>query len=120
MFFNSKDFKMLEAGVKLTWTDQQMHLQNMANLETPGYKTKSLEFQTILDAKQQGTNAKPDRIVGRVVQDDASSIRQDGNNVDMEKEGLALYKTYAQYSLLLDKVRGQFNNYSYVLGCNMK
>lgn len=120
MFYNSKDFKVLEAGVKLSWTGQQLHLQNIANLETPGYKAKSLEFQAILDSERQGGQVRPDRILGRVVSDENLSVRQDGNNVDLEIESVEIYKTYTQYALLLDKIKGQFNNYSYVLGCNMK
>ncbi|MEG2930483.1 MAG: flagellar basal body rod protein FlgB [Ruthenibacterium sp.] len=119
MFFNSKSFKTLEAGVQMAWARQQLHGQNLANIETPGYKSKNLDFSAALKAATQ-SGTVPDTIHAKVVTDDATSILQDGNNVDLEKENLALYKTYTQYSLLLDKVKGEFDQYSAVLNNNMK
>lgn len=119
VFFNSKNFKTLEAGVQLTWMQQQLHMQNLANVETPGYKAKSLVFDSVLENAQNSAQA-PDVIRARVVADENVSVLQDGNNVDVEAENMELYKAYAQYSMLLDKVKGQFNNYNTVLNSNMK
>ena len=119
MFFNTKNFKVLEAGVQLTTVKQQLHLQNLANYETPGYKSKSLVFDDVLRMAGQSTETA-DSISAEVITQDNFTIRQDGNNVDLEIESLELYKSYAQYSLLLDKIKGQFSNYSYVINCNMK
>lgn len=118
MFFNSKDFKVLEAGVQMSWMQQQLHQQNIANIETPGYKAKSLTFSQVFDSAQEA-QAGPDRISAQVVED-PSSILQDGNNVDIEKENVEMYKSYVQYNLLLNKISGAFDKYNYVLNCNMK
>lgn len=118
MFFNSKDFKALEAGVQMSWTQQQLHLQNISNIETPGYKSKSLTFSQVFDSARSAQEG-PDRISARVVED-PGSVLQDGNNVDIEKENVELYKSYVQYSLLMNKISGSFDKYNYVLNCNMK
>lgn len=118
MFFDSKNFKTIEAGIQLTWMQQQLHLQNISNIETPGYKAKSLSFDETLKAAQSGEG--PDVIRARVTQDDNLSLLQDGNNVDVETENVELYKSYAQYTMLLDKIKGKFTSYSTVLNSNMK
>lgn len=117
MFFDSKTFKTLEAGIQTTWLQQQLHMQNIANVETPNYKAKSLVFDDALKNAASGTG--PDVIRARVVSDD-TNLLQDGNNVNVETENLELYKAYAQYSMLLNKIKGQFDSYSTVLNSNMK
>lgn len=122
MFYNSSAFKALEGGVQLSWLQQQISNQNLANIETPGYKSKDLSFAAVLDEYENGEKkANPDisQINARITTSDEVSTRADGNNVDAEAEYLALYKAYAQYSLLLDKVKGEFDKYNTVLSANM-
>lgn len=45
-----------------------------------------------------------------VVQNDDTSVRIDGNNVSLEKEQTELWKAYAQYSYLIDRVSGHYAN----------
>ena len=118
MFFQSSSFKTLEAGVHMSWMQQQSHIQNLANIETPGYKSQRLEFQKILE--KETANGTSVELKGQIVTDDHLSLRPDGNNVDFEKENIDLYKSYTQYSMFLDKVKGQFDNYSVVLNNSMK
>lgn len=115
MFYDSSDFKALEAGTKLTWMQQQLSLQNIANSETPGYKAQKLEFSKLLDDAASGA-----RLDARVVESNATSNRSDGNNVDLEAESVALYRSYAQYSAVLSKVKSDFDQYNYVLNSNIK
>ncbi len=122
MFYSSSSFKALEGGIQLSWLQQQISTQNLANLETPGYKSKDLSFAAVLSEYENGEkNANPDigQINAQITTSDEVSTRADGNNVDAEAEYLALYKAYAQYSLLLDKVKGEFDKYNTVLGANM-
>ncbi len=112
MFFNSKDFKALEAGVRLSALQQELSSQNIANISTPGYKSKEINFAQVLT--EAGENY-PSTIGVNVVESDALSLLPDGNNVDLEKESMELYKAYVQNSMLLTKIRGEFDNFSYVL-----
>ena len=115
MFFDSSAFKALESGTSVTWQQQQLHLQNLANIETPGYKAKSMVFENVLADAEGGATYQ-----ARMVTQDDTSVRPDGNNVDSDKEGIELYKAYAQYSMLLDKVKSEFSNYNAVLNSGMK
>ncbi len=119
MFFNSYNFKLLEAGTDLSWTKQELHMQNIANVETPGYKAKSLDFINVLSQERRNVTAS-NIIETEVVEDETASTRSDGNNVNLEKESIELYKSYAQYSMLLGKVKSEFDKYGYVLNSNMK
>lgn len=115
MFFDSKNFRLLEAGTNAAWLQSQLHLQNISNQDTPGYKAQGLVFRDLL------TQAESDKGTYRasVVTDEAASARPDGNNVNVEAESLELYKAYVQYSLLLDKAKGAFSQYDAVLNANM-
>lgn len=118
MFFNSTNFKVLEAGAELSWMKQQVHTQNLANIETPGYKSMSLDFSTVFESALDGSTT-PSMIKGSITRNENLSNLQDGNNVDLEYENLELYKSYTQYSMILDKISGQFSNYSSIINCNM-
>ncbi len=120
MFFNSSSFKMLENTVDVSWMKQQVHTQNLANIDTPGYKASSLNFKYVFDDVNSSESPQLSHVDVSITENDDISILQDGNNVDLEKENIELYKAYVQYSLSLDKVAGQFTKYSYVLNSGMK
>lgn len=121
MFFDSSKFKTMEAGVNLAWMQQQINSQNISNIETPGYKSKSLSFESVMREAENNKNAAPEveRIDVSVNTSDNVSNRPDGNNVDAETEYISMYKAYVQYSMLLNKVDTEFNKYNYVLNANM-
>ena len=120
MFYGSNQFKVLEAGAQLTWLQQKLSTQNIANIETPGYKSKGLKFDGVLSSVRNGNhNPEISSINASVVTSEAESKRPDGNNVDLEKESISLYKAYANYSSLLNQIKTEFDKYNYVLSCNM-
>lgn len=121
MFYDSNSFKVLEAGVQMAWLQQQINSQNIANSETPNYKSKSLSFESVLQNVQSASGQQKEvtSINGTVKSSDAVSTRPDGNNVDGETESISLYKAYAQYSALLSKITNEFDKYNAVLGATM-
>jgi len=109
----------MEAGVKYTWLQQQLHTHNIANFDTPTYKAKSLSFGQTLQRVKEGEGRRPQYrpVLGlRVTEHNDTEVRPDGNNVDMDAESLSLYKAYAHYSMLLDKISSEIRNYNYVVG----
>lgn len=119
MFFDSSSFKLMESGVSAAWLGQQLHQQNLSNWSTPGYKAKNLTFGKVLEQAQSDTDAGGLYRATITARDD-TTVRPDGNNVDVDVEGIELYKAAVQYSVLLDKITGQFDNYKYVLNNAMK
>lgn len=118
LLFNSGAHKTATSGLDALWVKQQAIADNIANYETPGYKAKVVSFQEELTKSvNEKTGRSEKNITTRVKIDSStdSSIRSDGNNVDMEKEQLELWKTYAQYNYLSKKVSGDFKNMRYVI-----
>ena len=115
MFFQGKSFKTMESGVSATWMQQQIHTQNIANYETPNYKAKSLVFSEALARTRGASGKKISALNVRLIDNEETTIRPDGNNVDMDVESLSLYKAYVHYSMLLDKIKSEIDNHNYVV-----
>ena len=115
MFFQDKTFKTLEAGVAATWMQQKIHTHNIANYETPNYKAKSLVFAEELTRARSADGKRQPELRVRLIDNLDTTVRPDGNNVDMDVESLSLYKAYVHYSMLLDKIRSEIDNHNYVI-----
>ncbi len=92
---------------------------NLANLDTPGYKTRDLDFRAELAraSAQAGTNVMysyvsymPDAPVARRVR--GLLERPDGNNVSVERESLALAETQMKYNLAVQLLKDEFHGLS--------
>lgn len=86
----------------------QLISSNIANLDTPGYRTRDLNFQQELDRAQGGFEfaqfAPAVRQVSGLLQ------RPDGNNVSMERESLLLAETQLRFNAGIELLRDQFKN----------
>lgn len=116
MFYNNGEFKTLEAGLQLSQLKQDMHLQNISNIETPNYKAQEMSFEAVFD--EEKTSTVPKALNARVSEREGS-LRTDGNNVDLEYENVELYKTYVQNAMLIKKVKSDFTKFDSVLNSNM-
>ena len=54
MYLDSLAFKAMESGLKQLNIKQQIHTQNIANIDTPDYKYKYVTFENTLDEKIDG------------------------------------------------------------------
>jgi flagellar basal-body rod protein FlgB len=81
---------------------------NIANVETPGYKRVDFpkEFAHELASRIRSGDARPVVIPDLVEDLTTSSQRKDGNNVDVDKEMMALSKNAAEFDALADFVSG--------------
>jgi flagellar basal-body rod protein FlgB len=119
--FSSLD--KLSRGLDAAWTKNEVISSNIANIDTPGYKRRTVEFGNLLEEAKASNLAKNGSSIPGVkisIDQSTDSMRTDGNNVNMEKESIELYKSYAQYSMLLGKVKSEFDKFGYVLNSNMK
>jgi flagellar basal-body rod protein FlgB len=115
LLYNSADFKAMQKGLDMLWLKQKAISDNIANAETPGYKAKSVSFGNVLNDEYYKKNPEAVEDLKPVITIDHSSIRPDGNNVDVDKESMELWRTYAQYSYLREKVTSQIKNMRYVI-----
>ena len=91
---------------------QELLTDNLANVNTPGYKRRDVSFNIALEGAQKkfgsGSNDAD-------VYTDPSSIRADGNNVDLETEVEGLNETEIRFNALTEMTAGYFNDLKSVI-----
>ncbi|MBQ7706821.1 MAG: flagellar basal body rod protein FlgB [Lachnospiraceae bacterium] len=99
---------------------------NIANVSTPNYKRKDLDFESVLQAELAGgrtlnqsvnmANKDLSVLDPQVFTDNSNlSYRLDGNNVDISTEEAYLAENTIRYQLLIDQMNQEFSRYSTVL-----
>lgn len=122
----SNSLKILEKSLDASLLRNEVIAQNIANVDTPGYKKRTVKFEEYLSAALKGSNFKGfmtnskhipiggddvDSINPKVTQDFKDlSMREDGNNVDIEAEMAAMAKNSIQYNTLVQSVSDKFKN----------
>jgi flagellar basal-body rod protein FlgB len=79
---------------------------NIANIDTPGFKTKDIDFRSALNAAGEGM--MPASLQPNVREVQGLMERPDGNNVSLEREGLALADTQLQFQAGVQLLRSEF------------
>lgn len=100
-------------GQYLDLTSEQMKLtaSNMANVDTPGYKTKGFDFEQEFARQLSGTGANEISGAQVPVQDvDGLVARPDGNTVSMDREGMQLAKAQLQFRMGVELLKREFSN----------
>ena len=99
---------------------------NIANVSTPNYKRKDLDFESALQGELAGeknlskavkkANQNLETLDAQVYTDNASlSYRLDGNNVDINTEEARLAENQIKYQALVDLMNQEFARYNTVL-----
>jgi flagellar basal-body rod protein FlgB len=98
---------------------------NLANLDTPGYKTKEVLFADALDqamAPAPLTATHPDHfghLAGRpgadVRETEGLAARRDGNNVQMDRELLAIGRATGEFSRAQTALAAKFRLVRYAI-----
>jgi flagellar basal-body rod protein FlgB len=83
---------------------QRVIADNIANVDTPGFRAESVQFEDSLREAISDGSLDPDNgPVGDVVATEVPTdtpVGADGNNVDLRKETLAAMQTQYSYQLL--------------------
>lgn len=92
----------------LDMTVQQMRLtaSNMANVDTPGYKTQGFDFE------QEFSHALQEQPGHGASDVDGLISRPDGNNVSMDREAMQLAKTQLQFRAGVELLKREFTRVS--------
>lgn len=115
--------QLREKALDAAWIRNEAIAQNIANVDTPGYKRVTVSFEEYLESAsgrdgfkgnttssrhiQIGKNSRNAKI--RVTRDNTSlSTRLDGNNVDVETEMASLAKNDIRYSALVQSISGSY------------
>lgn len=99
---------LLEKVLNITEQRHKLVVANMANLDTPGYHTKDLDFRSELRrAAALGDDQTPVPVARSVP---GLLERPDGNNVSLDREGLLLAETQVQFGLAVQLLKGEFHS----------
>lgn len=80
---------------------------NLANIDTPGYRTRDIDFQRELERATGEFEYAAFTPAARPVQ--GLIERPDGNNVSMEREGLLLAETQLRFQTGVQLLRVEFH-----------
>ena len=115
MFYDSLAFQAMRSSLNGLAIEQNIILHNLANYETPGYKAKSVKFEDVLKESSRKDGSGRYDFKATVFEQEDTTMRPDGNNVDSDVESLNLYENYVQTLYLYQKISGQFTNMNYIL-----
>jgi flagellar basal-body rod protein FlgB len=96
----------LTGYLELTNQRQELIVGNMANVDTPGYHTKDLNFQ---GAMQRVANAGSAEMEPVSLEVEGLPERPDGNNVSVDRESLLLSQTQLQYQMGVQLIKAEFH-----------
>ena len=108
--FVTTAFRIIEQGMSVMWTKQQIIAQNITNQDTPNYNCKYLDFGGILKDKirADGSIKKELNIQERLIIDTYTDDQTDGNNVDMDVQSAEAAKTAYWLDALINQMNGNF------------
>ncbi len=122
---------VLKKAADASWKRNEVIANNIANVSTPGYKRKDIQFENYLrrelmrdyssddDLNRRVANVDLDRLVTRVYTDQSElSYRLDGNNVDINTENANLAENQIRYYTLLNSMTQEFSRIKSVLSKN--
>ena len=95
----------VERYLDLAAKRQELIASNMANVDTPNYRTRDIDFQGELQRASKGLD--PDSNP-KVIEVQGLVERPDGNNVDLDREGLLLAKTQLEFRLGTQLLKHKF------------
>jgi flagellar basal-body rod protein FlgB len=105
MAVTPSQFDLLSKLVDVTVLRHKVLSQNVANVNTPGYRKLSVSFDEMLAARldRQGDKCLHE-LPATIFEDDSTPDRFDGNNVDIDREMMRLNKNSLLNNTLLQIV----------------
>lgn len=77
---------------------------NMANIDTPGYKTLDFDFEQEFQRQQEGLDLSGPS----VAEVNGLVARPDGNNVSIDREGMKLAATQLKFRMGMQLLKNEF------------
>ncbi|MCD6238720.1 MAG: flagellar basal body rod protein FlgB [Thermotoga sp.] len=124
------DVNLLSKAMDVSLLRQQVYAHNIANVDTPHYKRKFVSFEEDLRQALEGedlpmkcTNSRHIRgtytsindIKPRIVTEDETTLRNDGNNVDIDYEMVQAEKNSLRYQAMSTFLSRTFGRYGIVV-----
>lgn len=94
----------LEAYLNLLSVRQKLTASNIANADTPGYKTQDINFQAEFAAALAGDSTP------RVLEVSGLVVKNDGNNVSIDREARMLAENALRFNLGVQLLKGELED----------
>jgi flagellar basal-body rod protein FlgB len=115
----------LQKGLNASWLRNEVIGNNIANVDTPGFKASRVRFEEVLaesvdsegelemtvtdEGHIRGSGAAAfSRVEPEIFTDETTSVRLDGNNVNIENEMVELAKNNIEYYATVSKMNSEF------------
>ena len=92
----------LESYLDLLSVRQKLAASNIANVDTPGYKTRDLDFQAEFQSMLQGGQPHVSEVAGL-------KTNNDGNNVSIDRESRMLSENAMRFNAVSQLLRNQIS-----------
>ena len=110
---------LTEKMLDYLWARQSITLNNIANVDTPGFKAQYITFEEELAKRLKNASAyrkAPKHAVAQAIEDSRAqmhitwdeSSRLDGNNVVMDQEQIEVVRTAYEYQYMLSSLNNDF------------
>ena len=119
---------VLSSAADAAWTRNEILNNNIANVDTPGFKRQDMKFESLLQneiARQEKTGSTLDQKVANVdyrrlkpyiyTDNSGLSTRLDGNNVDIDTEEAELASNQLMYDGIIEGLNSEFQRMKAVL-----
>jgi len=106
---NSTSIQIIKKMQDYVVVKQKVLANNIANVETPGFKAKDVNFQNeFSEALKKGDFASAMNLQPKVYVRNDLSIRNDGNSVDLEKEMIELQKNRMKFDIYTQLLKNRY------------
>jgi flagellar basal-body rod protein FlgB len=99
--------QLLQGYLKVTSDRQQLVASNIANVDTPGYRTKDINFSSAMQQAMNEGNGM--HLEPASVTVEGLPERPDGNNVNVDRESMLLAQTQLQYQMGVQLIKSEFH-----------
>lgn len=116
---------VLQQAADASWLRNSIISNNIANVDTPNYKRKDVQFETYLIEQLAGGDTMDSYVDGMdlssleatIYTDNSNlSYRLDGNNVDIDTENAEFAKNQIKYNVMTDAISQEFSRLKTAIG----
>jgi len=104
---------LIERFLDLATVRQSLLVSNIANVDTPGYRTQDIDFHGELARALGQESGAP--VLPMTRQVPGLMSRPDGNNVSVDREGLMLAELQLKYQAAIQSMKAEFSYVRYAI-----
>ena len=108
----------LQKFLDLSSEQLKLTASNMANIDTPSYKTRGFDFDSVMrtelseTSRQSSTHRNDQEAAIHSVEVDGLIARPDGNNVSMDREGIQLAEAQLKFRSGVELIKREYTRIS--------